>query len=56
MKVQEDINITVEDIRIGVSKMVNWKAADPDLVQGYWFKKLLELHPRLQLLLQECVN
>ena len=56
IKVKEDINITVEDIRIGVSKMANWKAADPDLVQGYWFKKLPGLHPRLQLYLQECVN
>ena len=32
--------------------MANWKAAGPDLVQGYWFKKL----PGLQLHLQECVN
>ena len=36
--------------------MANWKAAGPDLVQGYWFKKLPGLHPRLQLHLQECVN
>ena len=56
IKVQEDINITVEDIRIGVSKMANWKAAGPDLSRGYWFKKLPGLHPRLQLHLQECVN
>ena len=32
--VQEDINITIEDIRPGMSKMANWKAAGPDLVQG----------------------
>ena len=51
---QEDVNITMEDIRIGVSKMANWKAAY--LVQVYWFKKLPGLHPRLQLHLQECVN
>ena len=54
--VQEDINITMEDIRTGVSKMANWKAAGPDLVQGYWFKKLPGLHPRLQLHLQDCVR
>ena len=53
---QEDINITVEDIGIGVSKIANWKEAGPDLVQGYWSKKLPGLHPRLQLHLQECVN
>ena len=46
----------MEDIRTGVSKMAHWKAAGPDLVQGYWFKKLPELHPRLQLHLQDCVR
>ena len=56
IEVQEDINITIEDIRTGVSKMANWKAAGPDLVQGYWFKKLPGLHARLQLHLQDCVN
>ena len=53
---QEDINITIEDIRTGVSKMANWKVAGPDLVQGYWFKKLPGLHAGLQLHLQDCVN
>ncbi|XP_047501186.1 uncharacterized protein LOC125047119 [Penaeus chinensis] len=56
IEVQEDINITMEDIRTGVSKMANWKAAGPDLVQGYWFKKLPGLHPRLQLHLQDYVH
>ena len=37
-EVQEDISINVEDIRNGVSKMANWKAAGPELVQGFWFK------------------
>ena len=45
---QADINITAGDIRSGVSKMANWKAAGPELVQGFWFKKLTGLHPRLQ--------
>ena len=35
IKLQEDINITVKEIRIGVSKMANWKVAGPDLVQGF---------------------
>ena len=56
VEVQKDINIIIEDIRTGVSKMANWKAAGPDLVQGYWFKKLPGLHPRLQLYLQECMH
>ena len=28
--------------------MTNWKAAGPDLVQRYWFKKLTGIHTRLQ--------
>ena len=40
IEVQEDINITVEGIRTVLSNIANWKAAGPDLVQGYWFKKL----------------
>ena len=53
--VQEDISITVEDIRNGVSKMANWKVAGPDLVQGFWFKKLTGLHSRSQECLQDCI-
>ena len=35
--------------------MANWKAASPGLVQGFWFKKLTGLHPRLQECLQDRV-
>ena len=35
---QEDINITVEDSRSGVSKRANWKAAGLDLLQGFWLR------------------
>ena len=54
-EVQKDISITVEDIRNGVRKMANWRAAVPDLVQGFWFKKLTGLHSRLQECLQDSV-
>ena len=54
-EVQEDISITVEDIRNGVSKMKNWKAGGLDLVQGFWFKKLTGLHSILQKCLQDCI-
>ena len=54
-EVQEDISITVEDIRNGVSKIANWKAAGPDLAQGFWFKKLAGLHSRFQECLQDCI-
>ena len=52
---QVNINITGGDIRSGVSNMANWKAAGPELVQGFWFKKLTGLHARLQECLQDCV-
>ena len=52
---QEDISTTVEDIRNVVSKMANWQAAGPDLVQGFWFKKRTGLHSRLQECLQDCI-
>lgn len=32
--------------------MANWRAAGPDLVQGYWFKMI---HTRLQEYLQDCI-
>ena len=35
--------------------MANWKAAGPDLVQGFSFKKLTGLHSRLQECLQDCI-
>ena len=54
-EVQEDISITVEDIRNGLCKMANWKASGPVLVQGFWFKKLTGLHSRLQECLQHCI-
>lgn len=47
-EIQEDIHITLQDLRTGVRTMSNWKAAGPDHVQGFWFKKMTELHPRLQ--------
>ena len=53
---QEDIIITMEDMRKGVNIMANWKAAGPDLVGGYWFKKLTGIHTRLLECLQDCVH
>ena len=36
--------------------MSNWKAAAPDHVQGFWFRKDTNLHPKLKQHLQECVK
>ena len=36
--------------------MSNWKAAGPDHVQGFWFKKATttSLHPKLKYIVCEC--
>ena len=47
-QMQEDIQITLEDIQFGVRRMANWKAAGPDYIQGFWFERMTNLHPRLQ--------
>ena len=53
---QEDIEITVEDVKNGIRRMSNWKAPGPDGVQGFWFKKLTAFHERIAKHLQECLN
>ena len=37
---QDDVKITVQDVRKQTGKIPNWKAAGPDGVHGYWLKKL----------------
>ena len=44
---QGNIIITVEMIRKQCKKIPNWKAAGPDEVQGFWIKRLTELHQRI---------
>ena len=39
---QEDIRISVENVKTAIRKMSNWKVPGPDYVQGYWFKRLTE--------------
>ena len=36
--------------------MSNWKAAEPDHVQGLWVKKVNSLHSKLKQHLKECVH
>ena len=44
---QEDIRISVENVKTAIRKMTNWKVPGPDCVQGYWFKRFSSLHSRL---------
>ena len=45
---QENIIITGKELKQAIARMSNWKAAGPDHVQGFWFKKATSLHPKLK--------
>ena len=53
---QENVIVTAKELKGAIARMSNWKAAGPDHVQGFWFKKVTNLHPKLKQHLQECVN
>lgn len=53
---QNDMNVTVLDVKTVVGKMLNWKEREPDFPQGFWFKKLAGLHTGLLFQLQDCLN
>ena len=55
VEAMEDVEITVDDVLCVIRRMANWKAAGPDGVQGFWFKKLTSLHVVLTDALRECV-
>ena len=52
---QEDIRISVENVKTAIRKMTNWKVPGPDCVQGYWFKRFSSLYSSLTEHLQTCV-
>lgn len=43
---QEDIHIVLGKIKKQISRMLNWKSPDSDIVQGYWIKNLSSAHSR----------
>ena len=47
VETQKDTMITVESIPKCVSGMSDWKTPGPDDVQGFWFKRMTNLHDRL---------
>ena len=53
---QANIIISMTDVKAGVGKMANWKAAGPDQVQGFWFKRLVGVRERIVMYLQQCVT
>ena len=52
---QEDVRISVENVKTAIRKMTKWKVLGPDFVQGYWFKRFSTLHPSLTGHLPTCV-
>ena len=44
---QENFIITVKELKRAIAKISIWKAAEPDQVQGFWFKKATGLHLKL---------
>ena len=45
---QENVIITAKKLKRALARMSNRKAAGPDHVQGFWFKKATSLHPQTQ--------
>ena len=53
---QENIVITEGMVKQSCQKLPNWKAPGPDGVQGYWFKKITNLHRRIATQMNSMIN
>jgi len=53
---QEKVVVQLEDVKVGIRRMANWKAPGPDGVRGFWFKKFPSLHTSLAASLQKCLD
>ena len=53
---QQDLVITVDNMKSGSANAPNWKSPGPDLVQGYWLKNFSSLHDRIPLQLNEFLK
>ena len=56
VRAMADVVVVVDDVKKGIRKMANWKAPGPDMVRGFWFKKLTSLHLVLTDVLRVCVE
>ena len=56
VRAMTDVVVLVDDVKKGIRKMANWKAPGPDMVRGFWFKKLTSLPLVLTDVLKECVE
>ena len=53
---QEDLSITVDDVKKMIRRVPNWKSPGPDGVQGFWIKNFTSLHQLIQTHLQKCLD
>ena len=51
-----DVVVDIDMVKKGIGRMANWRAPGPDMVRGFWFKKLSSLHQVLCDALKECVE
>ena len=52
----EDVVVSLNDVKAGITKMTNWKTPGPEGVRGFWLKKFQCLHPPIARALQEVVD
>jgi hypothetical protein len=41
--------VFIDDLKVTLRKLQNWKAPGPDMIQNYWWKYLTAIHPHLTL-------
>ena len=52
---QEEIKITIINLKKQISKIPKWKSAGPDGVHGYWIKAFNKLHEEIALYLDQIL-
>ena len=56
LKWQEDVVITLDDVKNGIKRMKNWKAPGLDGVRGFWFKHFPSIHGEILTSLEKCLS
>ena len=56
VRAMDDVVVDLEGVKKGIGRMNNWKAPGPEMVRGFWFKRLTSLHVVLTDALKECVE
>ena len=56
VKAMDNVVVDLEEVKKGIGRMNNGRAPGPEMVRGFWFKKLTSLHVVLTNALKECVE